>query len=192
MFNYTEKSLSQNSFQFQIKEDGELLTFKAVIEYWKHSSEFRLFYNQILQVPFPAFFWENKAVSIDTLNQTYEFVIVGTNSFQGKNANDKPFGKYFIPDIEAVSFPNLGNNAQLVVPCPTLAEKEHYIHIASFIRNASENQIDAFWKLVGIELGRSINEEPIWLSTSGLGVYWLHVRLDQRPKYYTHRPYKSI
>lgn len=31
---------------------------------------------------------------------------------------------------------------------------------------------------------------PIWLSTSGLGVYWLHVRLDTRPKYYNHDEYK--
>jgi len=30
-----------------------------------------------------------------------------------------------------------------------------------------------------------------WLSTSGLGVGWLHVRLDSRPKYYTYEPYKS-
>ena len=30
-----------------------------------------------------------------------------------------------------------------------------------------------------------LEEQPkVWLSTSGLGVYWLHVRLDSRPKYY--------
>ena len=34
-------------------------------------------------------------------------------------------------------------------------------------------------------------EETTWLSTSGLGVYWLHVRLDSYPKYYTYRPYKA-
>ena len=30
-------------------------------------------------------------------------------------------------------------------------------------------------------LGR---QKKVWMSTSGLGVYWLHVRLDSRPKYY--------
>ena len=29
------------------------------------------------------------------------------------------------------------------------------------------------------------------LPPQGLGVYWLHVRLDDRPKYYTHVPYRS-
>ena len=31
----------------------------------------------------------------------------------------------------------------------------------------------------------------LWVSTSGLGVYWLHVRLDSYPKYYQHAPYKN-
>jgi len=34
-------------------------------------------------------------------------------------------------------------------------------------------------------------EAYFWLSTSGLGIAWLHVRLDERPKYYTHAPYRS-
>mmetsp|Transcript_9405 Transcript_9405/g.21189 ORF Transcript_9405/g.21189 Transcript_9405/m.21189 type:complete len:541 (+) Transcript_9405:444-2066(+) len=28
--------------------------------------------------------------------------------------------------------------------------------------------------------------DPVWLSTSGMGVPWLHVRLDSSPKYYTY------
>jgi hypothetical protein len=28
-----------------------------------------------------------------------------------------------------------------------------------------------------------------WISTSGLGVPWVHVRLDSYPKYYQYRPY---
>ena len=31
--------------------------------------------------------------------------------------------------------------------------------------------------------------KPVWLSTSGMGVAWLHFRLDQRPKYYTYRAF---
>jgi len=34
-------------------------------------------------------------------------------------------------------------------------------------------------------------DTPLWLSTAGLGVSWLHVRLDTRPKYYRHRVYAS-
>ena len=28
-----------------------------------------------------------------------------------------------------------------------------------------------------------------WLSTSGLAVHYLHVRIDKRPKYYNHQEY---
>jgi hypothetical protein len=31
---------------------------------------------------------------------------------------------------------------------------------------------------------------PLWVSTSGLAVPWLHLRLDARPKYYGFEPYK--
>jgi hypothetical protein len=33
-------------------------------------------------------------------------------------------------------------------------------------------------------------KEPLWLSTAGQGVFWLHVRLDRYPKYYNHAPYR--
>ncbi len=35
-----------------------------------------------------------------------------------------------------------------------------------------------------------LNSKPVWLSTAGAGVSWLHVRLDDKPKYYGHAPYR--
>jgi hypothetical protein len=49
---------------------------------------------------------------------------------------------------------------------------------------------DALWIEVAEVHDGAMGEEPRWLSTSGLGVFWLHVRLDQRPKYYAHTPYR--
>jgi hypothetical protein len=40
-------------------------------------------------------------------------------------------------------------------------------------------------------LGSAGEDAPLWISTSGLGVYWLHVRLDARPKYYTYAPFRQ-
>jgi hypothetical protein len=37
---------------------------------------------------------------------------------------------------------------------------------------------------------RFVSDERRWLSTSGLGVSWLHMRLDSTPKYYNWQPYK--
>lgn len=192
MFQYIEKVLAKNTFQFQIKQNDSLLNFEQVIFLWKSSEDFRLFYTQILrEVPFAAFFWENKAISNRSLQQSYEFVIVGTEAFNGKKSNSKPFQSFFSTDNMVVCFDNLGKNARLVVPSPNHAH-ESYTHLGAFIRNAPYPQIDVFWQQVGLEMEQGLNEKPLWLSTSGLGVYWLHARLDQAPKYYTHKPYKRL
>ncbi|MBX3248007.1 MAG: hypothetical protein KF901_12575 [Myxococcales bacterium] len=53
-------------------------------------------------------------------------------------------------------------------------------------------QVDALFAAVGAALCelRARTAATVWLSTAGLGVDWLHVRLDARPKYYRHAPYK--
>jgi hypothetical protein len=35
-----------------------------------------------------------------------------------------------------------------------------------------------------------MGEDRVWLSTAGAGVPWLHVRLDDAPKYYGHAAYR--
>jgi hypothetical protein len=56
---------------------------------------------------------------------------------------------------------------------------------------APEPQKHALWMLVGVAMQRRLNNRPVWLSTAGAGVSWLHVRLDDRPKYYGYRPYRE-
>lgn len=195
MFQYTEKVLSKQTFHFQIKQDGNWLTVKEVIELWQNSAVFRAFYNKILEeVPFFGFFWENKPISQATLSDIYEFVIIGTEVFNGLKTNTKAFSKHFKEEELVVNFQNLGRDAQLVVPCPNHLYSEGYTHLGQFIRNAPSAQWDALWEMVGQEIQAHVDRDqlPIWLSTSGLGVYWLHVRLDQRPKYYLHKAYKTV
>ena len=91
---------------------------------------------------------------------------------------------------------NLGGDALLVAPCPMGPEidLDRYSSLASFMRQAPQDQIKAFW----LESAKAILEyietkkpsQKLWVSTSGLGVYWLHLRLDSYPKYYTFYPYK--
>jgi hypothetical protein len=40
-------------------------------------------------------------------------------------------------------------------------------------------------------MAQRLNEKPVWLSTAGGAVSWLHVRLDDRPKYYHYAMYKQ-
>ena len=69
-----------------------------------------------------------------------------------------------------------------------------YTHLKKFVRHAPPNQVDALIREVGREMLQRIEEkgdENVYLSTSGLGVSWLHMRMDARPKYYTYQPYKE-
>ena len=44
-----------------------------------------------------------------------------------------------------------------------------------------------------IEAGTmSQSDAPAWVSTSGLGVSWLHIRIDTRPKYYSYAPFRAF
>jgi len=43
-----------------------------------------------------------------------------------------------------------------------------------------------------IKVELSLSETPLWASTSGAGVAWLHIRFDTRPKYYIHLPYRTL
>lgn len=82
-------------------------------------------------------------------------------------------------------FENFGKDARLVVPCEP-RRGARFAHLASFLEHASAAQRDALWQLVGRlaceHLART--DAPVWVSTAGMAVPWLHVRLDLRPKYY--------
>ena len=66
-----------------------------------------------------------------------------------------------------------------------------YGHLAAFVRLAPEQQRQSLWQAVGEAMSRRICTKPVWLSTAGAGVSWLHVRLDDRPKYYGFGPYRQ-
>ena len=89
-----------------------------------------------------------------------------------------------------VSFPNLGGDATLVVPSPH-GPPEAYVHLASFVHNAPEAQQHALLQVTADVVLSRLDTAPLWLSTAGGGVAWLHVRLDSYPKYYAYRPYKE-
>lgn len=109
------------------------------------------------------------------------------------NPDDDVFAKYVdsaAMERGVVEFQNLGKDALLIVPCPQ-AVKSAYGHLAAFVREAPEAQRHALWSLVGNAMERRLGAAPVWLSTAGAGVPWLHVRLDDRPKYYHHGAYRN-
>ena len=107
---------------------------------------------------------------------------------------------------DVVTFPNLGGDALLVVPCPVPQngnknankQLDKYSHLANFMAyqngnwEQKHNLLIAIANAVEKELKQLDPNQPLWLSTCGTGIYWLHVRLDSRPKYYSFQDYRNF
>jgi hypothetical protein len=181
-------------YKVRLFQNSDLLCFEDVIHYWHEHHEFRNFYVSILrESPFDAFFWEHPPLTRSTIRQAYEFVLVNSLQLSGVNADPQPFSQQFNSQDYSqsiVRFENFGKDAELVVPRP-IATESIYSHFALFLRNAPQTQVHQLFVTLADAVKDRIGQEPIWISTSGLGVYWLHIRLDKRPKYYTYQQYKS-
>ena len=166
-------------------------TVAEVIEAWQKDVEFCSWFNkQLADVPFTAFRWETPAVTVESVHRPFECVFIdspGLDRPSDPNAFLPHFGQ---AKDDIVAFPNLGRDCMLVVPC-AVAEPSAYGHLAAFVRLAPAAQQSALWRAVGAAMAQRLNQKPIWLSTAGAGVPWLHVRLDDRPKYYAHAPYRQ-
>ena len=119
-----------------------------------------------------------------TVERPFEFVLVASSSLSHLTPDPSPFLTHFSPrrSEPVLTFPNLSGDAILVVPAP-LVDEECYTHLARFLRNGPCTQVDAFWQCVGCAMRDTVSSSPTWFSTAGMGISWLHLRLDSRPKY---------
>lgn len=192
MWSIAEIDSSNQNIKFGILEDGSPISNRNFLELLRDSQPFRKFYNRFLaDTDYDAFFWENKPMTDQKLGDDYECNILNSNFLAGRSPDAQTFRQYFDENKKVVTFPNLGNDAELIVPCPQ-NENACYTHIGSFVRKADDDQIDEFWRVTGHEAHRAIGSKPKWLSTSGLGVFWLHARIDTIPKYYQTKEYKRV
>ena len=170
-----EKWLTRRAFWLALKTDHELRVMLT---------------NALRNAPFGAFFWETVPLSPERMDAPFECVIVDAPTLASVEASPEAFKDHFSSAMASVvSFPNLAGDSVLVVPCPT---GRTYGHLAAFVRQAPDEQTDALWTRLGTEVAAWLGTRPmpLWVSTSGLAVPWLHVRLDARPKYYGFGPYK--
>lgn len=192
MWNTVELESTKSNLKFSITEEGSTISNQQFLQLLENESSFRSFYNEFLiGLGYEAFFWENKPMMKSNLDAHYECNIINTDFLSGKSPEVQTFRSYFKEGRQVVTFPNLGNDAQLIVPCP-VEHNEGYAHIGAFIRQAPESQMQEFWQTVGKEMLNHIQNKLRWLSTSGLGVFWLHIRVDSYPKYYQTEEYKQI
>jgi hypothetical protein len=98
--------------------------------------------------------------------------------------------------IIVCAFPSLGRDCTLVVPCELGGggARSFYGHLGAFVRGAPKHHQQELWAKVGLALRQRLRarpSQPVWVSTAGNGIPWLHVRLDDPPKYIKNGPYRS-
>ncbi len=179
--------------QISIDSNGKPLRYADVVEGWRSNSSFREYFISLLaDAPYEAYCWETPPVTKNSFQDAFEFVLVDSPELGGVTASPSAFQGYFQgarKDQSVVTFANLGKDAFLVVPCP-FASASVYPHLAAFARGAPMDQQHVLWEQVGEAIVARLQERKLWVSTAGLGVYWLHVRLDSYPKYYSFAPYR--
>lgn len=173
---------------------GTPLSFPAVLDAWRSDAAFRTFFlTELAAAPFAAFFWEMPPVKAGDLGLAFEYVTVDNPALRSIRADPTAFSAPLArapADQSVAAFPSLGASATLVVP-RSAGGLASYGHIAAFARAAPEAQKHDLLALTAeVALG-ALSARPLWISTSGLGVHWLHVRLEGRPVYYSHAPYRD-
>jgi hypothetical protein len=164
MWKVSKSKSNSEKIKFHILKEDEIISVSEFISGLKESEAFRTFYNSMLiDNPFTAFFRENKPMTFDSLVDDYEFCIV----------NGEELNRVAYPETFAEHF----KTSKLIVSCP-VQDHSHYTHLGKFVRSSSKNQIDNFWKKVGGEMLNHVSDNPKWLSTAGMGVYWPHARID--------------
>jgi len=162
--------------------------------------------------PFDGVFFETPGVDATSVSTTpFEFVLVNAPSL-ARFAESRPDEHAFAEHLDrcpteqtCCAFDNLGGDARLIAPRSAIGsgvadgrtkrDAKVYSHLASFVRGADEDQIADLWRLSASEYLRVVVQDgraggKTWFSTSGLGVAWLHVRLDSDPKYYQYNAFK--
>jgi hypothetical protein len=194
--------------------DGEshFLTYRSAMKSLKEDKSDGLgkLITKILQEEVPsseAIFWECAPVKYDNYeSKPFEFVLISAPSLAKRTVDPEAFGNQFRRfsssnagpmENEVISFENLGKDATLVVPYPSksVSNLQYFTHLSSFIQQGDSVQVAKLWKMVGEKFEEAVlasgTPQWLWLSTSGLGVSWLHVRIDLIPKYYNYGPYKN-
>jgi len=194
MFEAQAEAIDAGATKIRVGWNGGAVSARSAFELCRDDEGFRSDLIRVLaRSPFGAFFWETPPITAAMAQRPFEFVLTEARGLAHASPEVGAFSEYFARDEDGdgvVAFDNLGGDAKLVVPCPVVAA-DAYAHLAAFVRNAPAPQVHALLQRLAREALARLSDRPLWISTAGMGVNWLHVRLDSRPKYYRHAPYKT-
>lgn len=189
-YSHSVVEASDQLLRFKLLQNGTELSFAEVLDKWRSDEDFVRWYTDLLvSSPWPAAYWEHPPLWEDKLDEVYEFSLRAAGALANLSQNPVRYRSYFSGGL-ITTFLSLGKDALLVVPEPR-NDETNYTHLLSFLRSADFNQIKALWSRTSISVTERLSERPLYLSTHGTGVAWLHVRLDERPKYYGDGRYRK-
>ena len=178
----------------RIEAPSSPVSFAEVVQLWQTDADFRTFFSELLAAaPYTAFRWETPPITAANVTRPFEFALLDSPGL-AREPEPEAFAAHFEvrdPTETVVTFRNLGGDATLVVPCP-IGAKSAYGQLAAFMREGPDAERHELWRRVGEAVQQRLGPKPLWLSTAGAGVAWLHVRLDDRPKYYGYRAYRKF
>lgn len=198
----SEPLSTQRGIRYQFRTQTQLLTRADVVARWQNDTAFNQQFNQLLRdTPWDACRWETPPLSTHNSHLPFECVLLDAPELLHRPVDKHAFAEHFnqtdsmaldsLASDSIAAFRNLGNDAMLIVPTPVDGPDDHYTHLAAFIRSAPDWHSTALWQRLGQTISDTLGAQPVWVSTAGDGVAWLHIRLDSYPKYYHYHPYRS-
>ena len=195
---WTKYIIDDNCIIYRIISNKKFLTYKNFYNLIKISPKL---INDIISIlktsPFESYYLEFNPVSWNLLaERCFEFVITKTTGFIIKT-DMMTFGETNINtnSNNIYTFPNLSKKSILVSPCYNHNYNINiYNNIGTFMRSSNLEQQFLLFSTVFAELLTQLKKNKnnfLWLSTHGKGVAWLHVRIDDNPKYISYQPYKN-
>jgi hypothetical protein len=178
-----------------VLQDGEAISYATAIDLLGGSKDFRTwFVDALARAPYSSYFWETPPITDTTIDRDFEYVLVDGPMLALQRPDTHAFAEYFGDSDGAESIavtPNLGGDAIMIVP-QILGPASAYTDLATFLRHGPDEQKHELFRALAQAIRHRLGQRPIWVSTSGLGVAWLHIRLDSRPKYYQYHPFTEF
>ena len=150
----SSESLQEN---FQVTRESSVVdkiftgvTYRQFLNKIQNEEPFRREFITVLQKSrFSTYFFETPKVTKESLDDKFEFILSAADELKNVNADRDTFQDYFrqCKDSPVITFPNLGHNAVLVVPCPVEegSKLTQYSSLGPFMRNIDQNQVHQFW-----------------------------------------------
>lgn len=138
------------------------------------------------------FFYETSPIT-KNMKEKYQGVFIKSDALDKMKEDYSSFSQNIkkSENSDVTSFYNLSKSAYLVIPIPR--KSKQFTTLKDFMDNASERQQRNLWKEVAQSIIMMLKKyDKVWVSTHGLGVPYLHIRIDTNPKYYQTVKFKNL